>query len=73
MRYGLFAIFYGSPDQWMPIPTLLSTLCVFAIIFWNKVRVAFSRVWNALRPGTASGAQDVVADDRPKVDEDARR
>lgn len=73
MKFDLFAMFYGSPDQWMPLPTLLSTICVFIIIFWNKVRVAFSRVWNACRPKDLPTAQKLPAADQTKSDESTPR
>ncbi len=29
--------FYGSPDQIIPLATVLSTISGFALIFWGKI------------------------------------
>jgi hypothetical protein len=73
MRSGLFAMFYGGPDQLMPLPTVLSTLCVFVIIFWNKVRFTFLRMWNALRPGDSARGQNALTGSSEKPNQAARQ
>ena len=38
------ALFYGGPDQIIPLQTGLAALLAVALMFWNKLLVAFHRL-----------------------------
>jgi hypothetical protein len=44
---------YGSPDQIIPLATLLSTLSGFVLIFWGKIMRAADKIARWLSPGIA--------------------
>ena len=44
---------YGSPDQIIPLATLLSTLSGLVLIFWGKIMRAAHKIARWLSPGIA--------------------
>jgi hypothetical protein len=44
MKPHILAFFYGGPDQIIPLQTGLAALLALALMFWNKLLVAFHRL-----------------------------
>jgi hypothetical protein len=44
MKPHILAFFYGGPDQIIPLQTGLAALLAVALMFWNKLLVAFHRL-----------------------------
>jgi len=49
MHFNLLAMFYGGPDQLMPLTSGLAAILAVLLMFWNKVLVTFGKVLNAVR------------------------
>lgn len=65
MRSGLFAMFYGGPDQLMPLQTAMATVLAFLLIFWNKASLLFARAWKWLRTCRGENAESREGSSRP--------
>ena len=50
MKPHILALFYGGPDQIIPLQTGLAALLALALMFWNKLLVAFHRVVGRFKP-----------------------
>ena len=44
------ALLYGGPDQIMGVASGLATIVGVAMMFWNKVCVAFGKIVNKFKP-----------------------
>ena len=44
------ALLYGGPDQIMGVASGLATIVGVAMMFWNKVCVAFGKVLHKFKP-----------------------
>ena len=49
MHLNLLALFYGGPDQLMPLTSGLAAILAFLLMFWNKVMVTVGKVLNAFK------------------------
>ena len=49
MKANLILIFYGGPDQLMPITSGLTAIFAFLLIFWNKVLGIVGKFLNMFR------------------------
>jgi hypothetical protein len=65
MKFQLLALFYGGPDQIIPLQTTLAAAIAFLLIFWNKVRVLLARAWYRLRNGHEAHSADYQAHPDP--------
>jgi undecaprenyl pyrophosphate phosphatase UppP len=45
MKPHILALFYGGPDQIIPLQTGLAALLAVALMFWNKLLVMFHRLF----------------------------
>ncbi len=48
-------VFYGSPDQIIPLATVLSTVSGFVLIFWGKILRAVHKLTNWFSARAAEG------------------
>jgi len=51
-----FLAFYGGPDQIMGVTSGIATIVGVALMFWNKLVVAFGKIMNRFHPVTHSEA-----------------
>jgi hypothetical protein len=49
MHFSLLALFYGGPDQLMPLTSGLAAILAFLLMFWNKVMVTVGKVMNLFK------------------------
>ena len=47
------AFLYGGPDQIMGVASGLATIVGVAMMFWNKVCVAFGKILNKFKPASS--------------------
>jgi hypothetical protein len=64
MKTYFAVVFYGGPDQIVPMQTALATALAFLLIFWNKVVSSVSRIWGRLRRNSAADPQQAANSDR---------
>jgi len=51
----VFLVFYGGPDQIMGITSGIATIVGLALMFWNKLVVAFGKITNRFHPAPHTG------------------
>ena len=62
MKPHILALFYGGPDQIIPLQTGLAALLAVALMFWNKLLVAFHRFFSKKsKPEEVAPADATVA------------
>ncbi len=57
------SMFYGGPNQFMPLGSSIAALCAFLLLFFNKLLALFNRVVNRFKRKPA--AEDGHAAARP--------
>jgi hypothetical protein len=45
MKPHILAVFYGGPDQIIPLQTGLAALLAVALMFWNRLVATFHRLF----------------------------
>jgi hypothetical protein len=50
MKTHLIALFYGGPDQIIPLQTGLAAALAIAVMFWNRLLVFFHRQIARFKP-----------------------
>jgi hypothetical protein len=49
-------LFYGGPDQLMPLTSGLAAIFAFLLVFWNKVLFVFCKMLDFLRRSKKAAA-----------------
>jgi hypothetical protein len=60
MHFNLLALFYGGPDQLMPLTSGLAAILALLLMFWNKVLVTVGKLLNAFKRTPAPPAEEPV-------------
>jgi hypothetical protein len=62
-----FLAFYGGPDQIMGVTSGIATIVGVALMFWNKLMVAWGKILNRFHPATQPEVQSAPEKEGPGV------